>query len=109
MAGILELNYTHIMSILLIVGIVIAGLIVLYWLHHLIARVFKLNPKWGEELEEIETVGWWGPFYINKNDKRLFLPKRWGWGWTINLGKPAGIAINLIIIGFVVWAITTGH
>jgi uncharacterized membrane protein len=100
------------MTTLLIVGIIIAGLIVIHWLHHWTAYLLKLNPQWTEEIKEktnaIETVGWWGPFYINKNDKRLFLPKRWGWGVTINLGRPAGFVITAAIIGFAIWAIVAG-
>ena len=30
---------------------------------------------------------WWGPFYFNLNDARVFLPKRWGWGWTLNFAS----------------------
>ena len=45
----------------------------------------------------------WGIFYYNKEDKRIFVPKRIAWaGWTINLANPYSylvIAILFFIIG----------
>lgn len=47
-----------------------------------------------------------GIFYVNPNDPSLFLPERFGIGWTMNLGRPAvwGIlaAFALLIVGFCV-------
>lgn len=40
-----------------------------------------------------------GIFYWNRDDASLFVPERFGVGWTINLGRPAAWAI---IAGFVV-------
>jgi uncharacterized membrane protein len=45
------------------------------------------------------TAGWCGPFYCNPQDRRVFVPKRWGWGWTCNFARPASW---LIILGLVV-------
>ncbi|MBQ3106411.1 MAG: DUF1648 domain-containing protein [Eggerthellaceae bacterium] len=41
-----------------------------------------------------------GIFYYNKDDAALFLPERFGIGWTINLARPAawGIIAGLIVI-----------
>jgi hypothetical protein len=36
--------------------------------------------------------------YFCKRDSRLWVPKRLGWGWTINLGHPAGGFILLAVI-----------
>lgn len=46
----------------------------------------------------------WGEFYFNKEDKRIFPPKRNKYlGWTINFANPksyiAFILLVLIIIG----------
>lgn len=47
-----------------------------------------------------------GFFYFNKNDKRMFTPKRIGLGWTVNFANPASviafllILVSIIIIGF---------
>ena len=40
-----------------------------------------------------------GVFYFNPKDSSLFLPKRFGVGWTANFARPA---VWLIILGFVV-------
>lgn len=96
------------MPILKIVGIILAVLIAIFLLHHLVAHLLKLNPEWKDELEAIETVGWYGPFYINKDDNRVFLPKRYGIGFTFNLGRPGGIIITAALIGFIIWAIIAG-
>ncbi|MGO4106030.1 DUF1648 domain-containing protein [Leifsonia sp. YAF41] len=50
-----------------------------------------------------------GMIYLNRNDPALWVPKRFGVGWTVNLGHPGGIAIMtipvLIVIGVVIVAI----
>jgi uncharacterized membrane protein len=40
----------------------------------------------------------WGIFYFNPNDKRLFPPKRLGWGWTTNFANPYSILCFIAII-----------
>lgn len=47
-----------------------------------------------------------GLFYYNKEDKRLFPPKRYGWGWTVNFANPLSISALLLIliaIGLITW------
>lgn len=34
-----------------------------------------------------------GVFYLNSEDSAVFVPKRFGIGWTVNLGRPAGWAV----------------
>lgn len=43
-----------------------------------------------------------GIFYWNKDDASLFVPERFGVGWTANLGRPA---VWAIIVGFIVAAV----
>ena len=57
-----------------------------------------------------------GFFYLNRNDPSIFVPKRFGVGWTVNLGNIGGVAIGIILLaiiaGAVVMAIVapgTGH
>jgi uncharacterized membrane protein len=41
----------------------------------------------------------WGIFYFNKNDKRIFPPKRTReLGWTINFANPLSIFVLITII-----------
>ena len=50
-----------------------------------------------------------GIFYWNRDDASLFVPERFGVGWTMNLGRPTAWAIIvgfvLIIAAFVVFAL----
>lgn len=39
-----------------------------------------------------------GVFYYNKQDKRLFPPKRMGLGWTVNFVNPLSVALFLLIL-----------
>ena len=44
-----------------------------------------------------------GIFYFNKEDKRIFPPKRIPWmGWTINFANPASIIVMVGLIAVVV-------
>ncbi len=49
----------------------------------------------------------WGIFYFNKDDKRIFPPKRYGpFGCTINFLNPISILLNtLIVIAIVLMAL----
>ena len=52
-----------------------------------------------------------GVFYANRNDPALFVPKRFGIGYTINFGNPwawlvLGILVFVILAPFVFTALT---
>jgi len=41
----------------------------------------------------------WGVFYYNKNDKRIFPPKRIPWmGWTVNFANWKSILALVVVI-----------
>lgn len=46
----------------------------------------------------------WGIFYCNRSDSSIFVPKRFGFGYTLNFGLPyvtiATIVILLTILYF---------
>jgi uncharacterized membrane protein len=54
-----------------------------------------------------------GLFYVNRDDPALLVPRRFGLGWTVNLGRPAGIALTvallLVIAALVTTAIVLAH
>ena len=59
----------------------------------------KMNePATG--INNIDDDSYWklGMIYYNPNDPSLFVQKRMGIGWTVNLGRPAGIAILVALI-----------
>ncbi|WP_367118586.1 DUF5808 domain-containing protein [uncultured Chryseobacterium sp.] len=39
-----------------------------------------------------------GLFYFNKEDKRLFPPKRYGFGWTVNFANPFSVITFSVIV-----------
>ena len=43
-----------------------------------------------------------GVFYVNRDDPSLFLPERFGVGWTVNLGRPAVWAIMAAFVAVMV-------
>jgi uncharacterized membrane protein len=43
-----------------------------------------------------------GIFYVNRDDPALFVQRRFGVGWTLNLGHPAGVAIGVVVLVIVV-------
>jgi uncharacterized membrane protein len=46
-----------------------------------------------------------GVFYVNSDDPAVFLPKRFGIGWTVNFGNRLVWIFVVAIIGFIVAAI----
>jgi uncharacterized membrane protein len=64
----------------------------------------------GNKLDEGMSEMWrndpsnwiWGIFYFNKNDKRMFPPKRSKLGWTVNFANPYSVAAFIAIIVAVV-------
>ena len=60
---------------------------------------FMMNePATG--MNNVDDDSYWklGMFYYNPHDPSIFVEKRYGIGWTINFGRPAGIAIIILII-----------
>lgn len=44
-----------------------------------------------------------GVFYFNKNDKRIFPPKRLPFmGWTVNFANPYSIIIMIVLIALLI-------
>ncbi|MGG5209508.1 DUF5808 domain-containing protein [Chryseobacterium sp. MIQD13] len=39
-----------------------------------------------------------GLFYYNKEDRRIFPPKRFGFGWTVNFANPLSVSVFLLIL-----------
>ncbi|MDP5227032.1 MULTISPECIES: DUF1648 domain-containing protein [Arthrobacter] len=41
-------------------------------------------------------------FYVNKENPRFLVPRRYGVGWTMNLGHPAGAVLGGVLLVFLV-------
>ena len=48
-----------------------------------------------------------GLFYVNPDDPALLVPRRFGLGWTLNLGRPAGIALTIALLVVIAGVVTT--
>lgn len=49
-----------------------------------------------------------GVFYVNRDDPATMVPKRFGVGWTINLGSAGGMAIGIVVGLLVIGGIVAG-
>lgn len=49
-----------------------------------------------------------GSIYVNRSDPAFIVPKRFGVGWTVNLGHPAGIIVGVVILVLLVGGIVIG-
>ena len=71
------------------------------------------SPIGGSTSAAGDPARWkWGVFYIAPDDPSLFVEKRWGGGYTINFGIPAGrrigwgmIAFGLGMVAIVAWLV----
>ncbi len=59
------------------------------------------EEKEEKEKKEEESSHYFLIFYWNPKDKRVFVPKRYGFGWTINFGNPWSV-LSLITIMVVI-------
>lgn len=59
----------------------------------------QLREKWELDRSHNDPENWWGPFYYNKRDPRIFPPKRIAaMGWTTNFANPKSVAVLILVI-----------
>lgn len=67
------------------------------------------NIKFDKEEKEIyrdDDKHWiLGSFYYNKNDPSVFVEKRVGIGWEVNLGNPIGLIFMILPLVLIIWMI----
>jgi uncharacterized membrane protein len=87
---------------LLIWGLLVVVLLVLFW-HPLRSRSKANSPvdrqRPGVIFREDDRYWYGGFFYNNPDDPDLFVPKRFGLGWTLNFGHPQA---KVVLIGTLV-------
>ena len=82
----------HFSSFHLLLIILIAGSAVWIFVNTIITK------KWRNRASA-ESESWnLGVFYYNPDDKRIFLPKRTGLGFTINFARPLSILFTILLI-----------
>lgn len=65
----------------------------------------KVNvPETGTGMNSVDDDRYWklGAFYFNPNDPAIFVEKRYGVGWTINFGRPAAVAIIIVLVAVMI-------
>ena len=68
------------------------------------SRINVAGTSDGQHIDRDDDQYWkLGQFYFNKDDPALFLEKRFGVGWTINLGRPAAWLSLLGIIALAIF------
>jgi uncharacterized membrane protein len=68
-----------------------------------------ITKKWRNKVPNEEDHWKWGFIYYNRDDKRIFLPKRTGLGITFNFAQPASIILTVAILIIILLAIISGH
>lgn len=98
--------------IILMVGIFvdIFGIQWCYYIANKRVKEIKKKNNWRDLLtQEDDNYYIWGMFYYNPNDPALWVEKRAGVGWTINIARPFGkvfmAIIGLILVGCLVMVI----
>ena len=85
--------------ILLMCGLLLAIILVLLW-HPQRPRTktsITADRQRSYEVYRDDDRYWYGNiFYNNPDDPAIFVPKRFGLGWTVNFGNPRG---RLVLIG----------
>ena len=61
-----------------------------------------ITKKWRNNVSNKSNSWKFGVLYYNPLDKRIFLPKRTGLGYTLNFARPLSVIIFLFIIFAVV-------
>ncbi len=51
-----------------------------------------------ENDEDQKKKGYYFIFYWDPDDKRIFVPKRYGYGWTVNFANPVSIIALFVLI-----------
>jgi uncharacterized membrane protein len=57
-----------------------------------------ITREWRNVVANEEDCWYFVIFYFNPKDKRLFLPKRSGLGWTVNFAQPWAIVILVLLV-----------
>lgn len=57
-----------------------------------------ITKKWRNKVSGESECWKMGVFYYNPDDKRIFLPKRTGLGFTLNFAQPLSIILTILLV-----------
>lgn len=95
-AGFIGLGQAGLASMILCLPIIVGSVVLSVVYGQAGSRVFRRMRDKGELLADDDEHWKLGVFYFNREDASVFLPKRFGFGWTMNFARPG------------VWAIMVG-
>jgi uncharacterized membrane protein len=56
------------------------------------------SPSLAEVYRDDERYWLAGVIYYNRDDPDLLVPKRYGWGWTVNFARPEGKVVLIVLL-----------
>jgi uncharacterized membrane protein len=90
----------HTLLLLLFPILLIAALLVLFLPTQRSRKQSRsADGQFSDPLYSDDDRYWYGFFYNNPDDPNPLVPKRYGLGWTINFGHPAGKLIAAVMVG----------
>jgi uncharacterized membrane protein len=101
---------------LVVTGVIAFLVLLLIVLAVFVVRYHRAVAAWGGSSQTTRADApdddrYWrgGVIYVNRDDPAVFVPKRFGVGWTVNLGSAGGIALGvallLVVAGAIVLAV----
>jgi uncharacterized membrane protein len=64
------------------------------------ARSARLQPADASTTDRLDDSHWiLGSIYFNRDDPSIFVERRFGIGWTINLGSAGGVLTTVLLLG----------
>lgn len=104
--GFIDLGTAGLVIMLLCMPVVIGSIALSFVYGQAGSRVFKRMQDSETMLADDDEHWKLGVFYVNPDDASVFLPERFGIGWTLNFARPAAWAIMLggagLTVAFVV-------
>ncbi len=86
----------------LICGTLFAIMLVLFWHPKLLRTPMRTSSDWERThpvFRNDDRYWYAGSFYNNPDDPALFVPKRFGFGWTLNFGHPQAKLFLITLLG----------
>ena len=56
------------------------------------------EPRYTGPIFHDDSRYWYGIVYYNPDDPDVIIPKRYGFGWTVNFGHPMGKLIAVVLL-----------
>lgn len=93
--GVISLGQAGAAVVVLVLVVTVSALAVSAVYGQAGSRVFKRLQASDQLLADKDAHWKLGIFYVNPNDASLFLPERFGIGWTLNFARPAAWALMI--------------